>query len=146
MWRRKVLIRGATRLWKDQMLLCGEEDQSAIDEALLIATRTRQGWHQIMSCDGGVMATCRGGLRMSGWSVRHCLCLPGRYTVRKYCRGSHLNGVRQARADSCSRIHWPHSGQCQGCVSSGKEGVDIELIRWWNRVSQETHFWIELRC
>ncbi len=73
LWRRKVLVRGTTRLWKDQMLLCGEEDRSAIDGALLIATRTRQGWCQVMACDGDLMAACRSGLRMSVWSRRHCL-------------------------------------------------------------------------
>ena len=43
LWRGKVLIQGATQLWKDQMLLCGEEDRSAIDGAPLIAMQTRQG-------------------------------------------------------------------------------------------------------
>ena len=43
LWKWKTLIRGTTRLWKDQMLLCGKEDRSAIDRVLLIATQTRKG-------------------------------------------------------------------------------------------------------
>ena len=49
-----------------------------------------------------------------------------------------LNRSFGMRLDPCSRIHRPHCGQWQRCVSSGKEGVNIEGIRWWNQVLQET--------
>ncbi len=62
------------------------------------------------------------------------------YDPEAVAKGGRLNRSFGQRSDVVySEIHQPHSGQCQGCVSSGKEGVNIERSVLAFRLSK----WVE---